>query len=347
VSGCVQASRSSQGVPSVVGGSEQAPVAGLQMPTSWHASEAKQLTGFVPRHVPAWQASVCVQASPSSHGAPETFGGLLQIPVSGLQVPALWHGSDAVQVTAVPALQDPATQKSGVHWLESRSHDVPLGATGLEQTPVAGLQVPAVWQALGTGQTTGSAPVQRPDWQVSVFVHASPSLQETPSELGGLLQRPLTGLQTPASWHWSIAEQVTGDAPTQVPAWQVSDCVQASPSLQSDPLVPIGFEQAPVVVSQVPATWHWSWAVQVTGSVPVQVPPWHESACVQELPSSQSVPSGPAGLEQTPVAGLQVPATRHGPGTGQTTGLEPVQVPPWQVSVWVQASPSLQEMPSS
>jgi len=29
----------------------------------------------------------------------------------------------------------------------------------------------------------------------------------------------------------------------------------------------------------------------------------------------------------------------------QTTGLAPVQVPAWHVSVWVQALPSLQEVP--
>ena len=37
-----------------------------------------------------------------------------------------------------------------------------------------------------------------------------------------------------------------------------------------------GLEHTPVVVSQVPAEWHLSLAVHVTGFDPVQVPPWQE-----------------------------------------------------------------------
>jgi hypothetical protein len=44
--------------------------------------------------------------------------------------------------------------------------------------------------------------------------------------------------------------------PAQVPAWQVSVWVQASPSEHELPLAFAGFEQAPVVVSHVPALWH-------------------------------------------------------------------------------------------
>ena len=33
-----------------------------------------------------------------------------------------------------------------------------------------------------------------------------------------------------------------------------------------------GFEQDPVAVSHVPATWHWSSAEQMTGLAPVQAP---------------------------------------------------------------------------
>ena len=48
--------------------------------------------------------------------------------------------------------------------------------------------------------------------------------------------------------------------------------MQALPSLQVVPLVATGFEQAPVVVLHVPAVWHWSLAVQVTGFDPVHAP---------------------------------------------------------------------------
>jgi hypothetical protein len=57
----------------------------------------------VPVHVPLWQASVVVQAFPSLHVVPFTTVGFEQAPVVGLQVPAVWHWSCAVQLTTVPA----------------------------------------------------------------------------------------------------------------------------------------------------------------------------------------------------------------------------------------------------
>jgi hypothetical protein len=66
-----------------------------------------------------------------------------------------------------------------------------------------------------------------------------------------------------------------GFAPVQVPAWQVSVWVQASPSLHEVPLLLMGFEQMPP--EQVPAVWHWSSAVQTTGLAPEQVPAWQVS----------------------------------------------------------------------
>ena len=43
----------------------------------------------------------------------------------------------------------------------------------------------------------------------------------------------------------------------------------------------------------------------------MQAPAWQVSICVQALLSLHVVLSGFAGLEQTPVAGLQVPAVWH------------------------------------
>src|SRR6185436_12414504 len=99
-----------------------------------------------------------------------------------------------------------------------------------------------------------------------------------------------------------------GLEPTQLPAWHASACVQAVPSLQAVPSAAAGLEHAPVAGSQVPAVWHWSLAVHVTGLEPTHVPLWHASACVQAVPSLHAVPSVAAGLEQAPVAGSQVPA---------------------------------------
>jgi hypothetical protein len=65
---------------------------------------------------------------------------------------------------------------------------------------------------------------------------------------------------------------VTGFEPAQVPLWHVSVCVHALPSLQAVPFDAVGFEQVPVDGLQVPATWHSSLAVQVTGLEPVHTP---------------------------------------------------------------------------
>src|SRR5437764_1333838 len=114
------------------------------------------------------------------------------------------------------------------------SHTAPLALTGLEHVPVAGSQVPALWHE---------------------------SLAEL--ALAGLEHVPVALSQVPALWHWSGAEQVTGLVPAQAPFWQESLWVQASPSLQAEPLALAGLEHVPVAVSQVPALWHWSEALQV------------------------------------------------------------------------------------
>src|SRR5204862_1654241 len=113
------------------------------------------------------------------------------------------------------------------------------------------------------------------------------------------------------SWHWSRAVQATGLLPVHTPARQVSVCVQALPSLHAVPLLAFGLEHWPVAVSQVPAVWHWSSAVQTTGLAPVQVPLWQVSVCVQALPSLHAVPLLEFALEHWTVVGLQVPALWH------------------------------------
>jgi hypothetical protein len=105
-------------------------------------------------------------------------------------------------------------------------------------------------------QTTGFEPLQVPDWQVSVWVQASPSLQAVPFAAFGFVHTPVPGLQTPATWHWSLAVQTTGFEPLQAPDWQVSVWVHASPSLQAVPFAAFGFVHTPVPGLQTPATWH-------------------------------------------------------------------------------------------
>jgi hypothetical protein len=85
--------------------------------------------------------------------------------------------------------------------------------------------------------------------------------------------------------------------------------------------------------------------VHTTGLVPVHFPFWQASVWVHRSPSLQPVPSSFVGLVQTPVAGVQVPTLWHWSRAVQTTGLLPVQVPLWHVSVWVHRLPSLQPVP--
>jgi hypothetical protein len=87
----VQALPSLHAVPSAEAGFEHWPVAGSQVPATWHASDAAQATGFAPEHAPAWQLSVWVQALPSLQPVPFAAVGLEQTPVAGSHVPAVWH----------------------------------------------------------------------------------------------------------------------------------------------------------------------------------------------------------------------------------------------------------------
>ena len=102
---------------------------------------------------------------------------------------------------------------------------------------------------------------------------------------------------------------------------QASVWVQASPSVQAEPSGLFGVVQAPVPGSQVPATLHSSTGVQTSGFF--------------------------GGFEQCPVDGLQVPTRWHWSIAAHSTGFVPTQAPAWQVSVWVQASPSVQAAPSA
>src|SRR5215470_5746256 len=74
VSVWVQASLSSQAVPSAAVGSEQMPVAGSQTPATWHWSRAVQTTGVPGSHVnvPRLHTSMPLHASPSLQSASVT-----------------------------------------------------------------------------------------------------------------------------------------------------------------------------------------------------------------------------------------------------------------------------------
>src|SRR5262249_4375237 len=164
---------------------------------------------------------------------------------------------------------------------------------------------------------------------------------------GGLEHVPVWGSHAPAVWQLSCGWHWRGAPARHAPAWHVSAWGQAFPSLQLGPSAFAGFEQRPVCGSQVPAVWQLSGGAHGTGSLARQAPAWQESLWVQALPSLQLVPSAFAGLEQTPVVASQVPTSWHWSVVVQVTGFVPTQAPAWQESLWVQAFPSLQLVPSA
>src|SRR5207248_2145586 len=139
---------------------------GAQAPATWQGSSAAQATWLPPTQAPPWQVSVRVQRSPSSQAAPSPRGGSEQAPVAGAQAPARWHGSRAAQATGLPPTQAPPWQVSVRVQASPSLQALPSGLPGLLQVPVAGLQVPAVWQASLAVQVV-AVPVHTPDWQRS------------------------------------------------------------------------------------------------------------------------------------------------------------------------------------
>jgi hypothetical protein len=191
VSVFVQALLSLHDAPLAFAGLEHRPVAMLQVPASWHWSGAAHVTGLAPVQVPAWHVSVCVQALLSLHDAPLAFAGLEHRPVAVLQVPASWHWSGTAHATGLLPAHTPAWHMSICVQALLSLHVVPLALLGNEQTPLTGLQEPAVWHWSGAAHVTGFAPVHVPAWQVSAWVQALLSLHAVPFATGGATHAPV------------------------------------------------------------------------------------------------------------------------------------------------------------
>lgn len=124
---------------------EQAPVAGLHVPATWHCPLAVQATGFDPVHVPLAHAYVWLQRFVPVQAVPSGAVGFEQVPVAVLQVPAVWQASCAVQTTGLLPVHVPLWHESlWVHAFPSL-HAVPFARAGLEHAPLAGLQAPTPW----------------------------------------------------------------------------------------------------------------------------------------------------------------------------------------------------------
>src|SRR5258706_7042936 len=337
----LQGSPSEQVVPAVAGwcvgtwviGSQASTVHGLPSSTGVQAGATQ------------WPSPSQAFEGPSGVGQGVPAGRAACVTPTGAAQRSPVHGLPSSTTAAAPGWHEPPRQVSASVQTLPSSHASPSGFAGFEHARVAGLHVPGAWHWSGTGQLTGFEPTQPPPWHASLWVQALPSLHDVPSLAVGFEHAPLAGLQLPGAWHWSCAAQVTGFEPTQVPAWHVSLCVHALPSLHVVPSLAVGFEQAPVARLHVPGAWHWSCAAQITGLEPTQVPAWQVSFCVHALPSLHVVPLLAVGFEQAPVAGLHVPGAWHWSCAAQITGLEPTQVPAWQVSFCVHALPSLHVVP--
>jgi hypothetical protein len=134
----------------------------------------------------------------------------------------------------------------------------------------------------------------------------------------------------------------------QTPLTQRSPCVHEMASLQVVPSLAGGVLHTPVCASQVPARWQASSAVHCTTEVGVpQVPLTQVSPLVHAFWSLQVVPSARVGFVHRPLAGAQTPALWQPSSAVHVFGLPATQVPAAHASARVQASPSLQAVPSA
>jgi hypothetical protein len=277
------------------------PVSGSHHSTV-QGSLSSAVAGVVPTHSPLALHSPAVQTS-LKQAVPSATGEYATTPVSGSQTP-VEHGFVVSIGTGVPAVQLPAPSQVSLPLQRSKSLQLEPAERATCVTPCVGSQLSSV-HALPSFTASGVPAVHVPLWQVSLPLHTLPSGQAVPFAFVGFEQVPFVGLQVPASWHASDAVQITGFAPTHVPVWQVSDWVQPSPSEQVLPFAFAGVEQRPVDGLHVPASWHWSIAVQVTGVPFTQLPDaLHVSEPLQRLPSEQLVPVA-TGVCVTPMPEVQ------------------------------------------
>jgi glyoxylate utilization-related uncharacterized protein len=273
--------------------------------------------------VPPPQTSLVVQALPSSQGA------VLLVyaqPVAGMQVSSV-HPLLSLQLGAAPPTQEPPEQVSLVVQAFPSLQDAVLL---LWVQPVAGLQASLV-QPLLSLQLGAAPPTQVPLAQVSPAVQALPSLHDA---VLLVCVQPVAGLQ-PSLVQTLPSSQLGADPPAQAPPEQVSLVVQALPSLQGAVLLVWAHPVAGMQVSSV----HPLLSLQLGATPPAQAPPAQVSPVVQAFPSLHDA----ALLAWVqPVAGLQASLVQTLPSLQFGAG-PPTQVPPAQVSLVVQALPSLHD----
>ena len=164
-----------QAVPSgLAAAAGQVPVLGLQVAIVWHSSGVGQGSGFPPVQTPDMHMSVCVQPLVSSQAVPSVLAGFEHVPVDGLQVPAVWHESDAVQVTALPVQLPPLQASPVVQALPSSQVAVLLTCA---QVP-APLQRSLVQTLLSLVQAVVAAAKQFPPASLHELLHSAPPARD-------------------------------------------------------------------------------------------------------------------------------------------------------------------------
>jgi hypothetical protein len=244
---------------------------------------------------------------------------------------------------AEPVQAETWVSRPPVH--DAGTHTVPA-LPGVKVHPVAGAQ-PSTVHPLLSLQASAGPPVHVPPTQVSLVVHAFPSLHVVPFGFTGFEQVPVDAEHVPALWHWSGSGHTTGVA-LQAPLWQASPVVHLFPSSHT---VPFGWgtaEQAPVAGAHVPVLQSSVSELQSIG-VPARhasVERLQVSLPLQALPSSQSAslaqPQPPVFTVQ-PVGSVQLSTVHAMPSSHTRPG--PPHVPLVHVSGVVHASPSLHAVP--
>jgi hypothetical protein len=198
------------------------------------------------------------------------------------------------------------------------------------EQPEAGTHESVV-QALLSLQSGAGPPTQEPPAQLSLVVHALPSLQ------GSVLfvcVQPVAGLQ-PSLVQTLESLQFGAGPPTQKPLAQVSPVVHASPSLHGDVL----FVCVQPVAGLQPSFVHTFASSQFGAGPPTQAPPAHVSPVVHASPSLHDEVLFEC---VQPVAGLQ-PSSVQPFESSQFGAGPPTHTPPEQTSLVVHALPSLHD----
>ena len=168
--------------------------------------------------------------------------------------------------------------------------------------------------------------------QFSPALQVQPLVQSSATQVSTWAQ-PVVLLQL-STVHSTPSSQSTAPGPAQLPPAQTSPLVHASPSLQ---LAVVLVCTQPVPLLQLSAVQALL-SLQSRVLLPPQLPPLQTSPAVQASPSLQLVVLL---VKTQPLLGLQLSLVQPLPSL-HVTALAPLQAPPPQTSLLVQALPSSQ-----